>query len=90
MTQTRPAKGSTTCMVQAQSPRYPIAQIQFQSTSTLLKLFSIDEDDDDNDDDYNDDVDDKDNNDDNDERMSITKVGGKAIRWSQSVTWRAF
>ena len=85
MTQTRPAKGSTTCMVQAQSPRYPIAQIQFQSTSTLLKLFSIDEDDDDNDD-----VDDKDNNDDNDERMSITKVGGKAIRWSQSVTWRAF
>ena len=87
MTQTRPAKGSTTCMVQAQSPRYPIAQIQFQSTSTLLKLFSIDEDDDDNDDDYNDDVDDKDNN---DERMSITKVGGKAIRWSQSVTWRAF
>ena len=40
--------------------------------------------------DYNDDVDDKDNNDDNDERMSITKVGGKAIRWSQFVTWRAF
>ena len=72
-------------MVQAQSPRYPSAQIQFESTSTLLKLFSIDEDDDDNDD-----VDDKDNNDDNDERMSITKVGGKAIRWSQSVTWRAF
>ena len=87
MTQTRPAKGSTTCMVQAQSPRYPSAQIQFESTSTLLKLFSIDEDDDDNDDDYNDDVDDKDNN---DERMSITKVGGKAIRWSQFVTWRAF
>ena len=57
----------------------------------MLKLFSIDEDDDDNDyDDNNDDDDDKDNNDDNDERMSITKVGGKAIRWSQSVTWRAF